>query len=113
MVVFPDNGNKQVPIVGSCTDGCAKNQTIQVSRQSANEMGIKQSPANVRWFFAPIPVTPAPAPAKGRALTPFPQILNPHEQHGGEVTVTEWKGAGSCNQPVDFTLEGAIAIVRL
>jgi hypothetical protein len=68
--------------------------------------------------YAQAPVDPrnanpqaAVAPADPRAAAA--PAANPLEQKGNTVTVTDWKGTGSCNQPVDFTAEPGVAIVSL
>jgi hypothetical protein len=114
MIVFPDNGNKQYPIRSNCKEGCSKNGAIKISRVAATEMGIQNGQTNVRWQFVSLAQQPpAPAPAQpAQPQTPFPAIVNPKEQHGAQVTISDFKGQGACNQPLDFTTQAGIAIVR-
>jgi hypothetical protein len=125
MVIFPDHGNKQVPIRSGCGETCAKNSALQISQVTAKEMGIAPGTHNnVRWQFAPIPAPapaqPAPAPPAPAPAQPAPAPpaqppaapANPLSQKGDKVSVSTWAGAGTCNQPIDFSKEPAVAIVR-
>jgi hypothetical protein len=109
MITFPDKPGKQYPIRSTCKEGCSKNGAIKISQVAATEMGVAATGTHdLRWEFnadATARASPAPQP-------PAPVAPQSLEQHGTTIAISDFAGPGACNQPIDFSKEPAVAIVR-